>query len=60
MKLTREQVEKLQHAMDNIFSVMCEIEETGKNKRVVKTLDKVIGILYEIIIKQERKKTCTE
>lgn len=48
-KLTVEQREKLQYAMDCVREVKNEIEETGKNKRIVNALDKVVGILDNVI-----------
>ena len=51
-KLTRCQIEEIEHAMDSIHRVMEEIEESGKNKRVWNALDKCIGILYELVWKR--------
>lgn len=47
--LTREQIEHLYHAIDEIHRVQSEIEESGKNKRIWQALDKCIGILYELV-----------
>lgn len=48
-KLTDEQIGKICHAMDNVIDVMHELEEAGKCKRIVNNLDKVCGILYNIL-----------
>ncbi len=48
-KLDDRQREKLHHAMDYIHSVMMEIEESGKNKRVWNALDRCMSILYEMV-----------
>jgi hypothetical protein len=47
MKLTNEQREHIQHAMDEIHAVMLEVE--GNHKRIWNALDKVMGILYNVI-----------
>jgi len=48
-KLNDRQIEKIEHAMDYVHSVMTEIEESGKNKRIWNILDKAIGLLYDVI-----------
>lgn len=48
-KLTDEQMEKICHAMDYVIDVMHELEEAGKCKRIVNNMDKVCGILYNIL-----------
>ena len=53
MKLDERQAEKLLHAMDYIWRVKSEVEEMGKNKRIVNALDKCIGILDDVVRKGE-------
>lgn len=53
MKLDERQAEKLIHAMDYIWRVKSEVDETGKNKRIVNALDKCIGILDDVVRKGE-------
>ena len=48
-KLERGQIEKLAHAMDYIHSVMLELEESGKNKRIYNNLDKAVGFIYDAV-----------
>ena len=45
---SRSQKEKLEHAMDLVHDVQLEIEETGKHKRIINKLDKIVGMIYEI------------
>lgn len=49
MKLNEEQVEEITRAMKTLITVMHDVEDTGKGKRIVQRLDKAIGILYNII-----------
>lgn len=49
MKLTNEQREHIQHAMDEVHAVMLEVEESRNHKRIWNALDKVMGILYNVI-----------
>lgn len=47
-KLNDNQREQIIYAMECVRLVKNEIEETGKDKRIVNALDKVIGILDNI------------
>ena len=49
MKLNEEQMEEITRAMETLITVMHDVEDTGKGKRIVQRLDKAIGILYNII-----------
>lgn len=49
MKLTNEQREHINRAMDEIHTVMLAIEESRNHKRIWSALDKAMGILYNVI-----------
>ena len=48
---TNEQEETVSRAMEDLICIMHDVEETGKNKRLVQALDTVIGILYNLLNK---------
>ena len=48
-KLTDRQKDQIAGAIDLIVDVIREIEESGKNKRILNALDKVTGILYNLM-----------
>lgn len=48
-KLDARQKHQIAQAMDLIIGVMREVEESGKHKRIVNALDKITGVLYNMI-----------